>query len=168
MNLGLKEVLEKLDVCNKIVRMKFHEALDIVRATTSYIYPNIATEEGMALRTRPRNTLPMDEFLVRVANKYGEEILLNESDKRARTSKRKSKRRSSVGLICKEKQGQSFEDWQGPPPWDLTLGGDGHPKFLCDVMVSFFLSVYVSLLLFISLFLCLTWLMPITQLKGIP
>ncbi|KAI5347241.1 hypothetical protein L3X38_015120 [Prunus dulcis] len=133
--LGLKEVLEKLDVCNKIVRMKFHEALDIVRATTSYIYPNIATEEGMALRTRPRNTLPMDELLARVVNKYGEEILLKESDKRARTSKRKSKRRSSVGLICKEKQGQSFEDWQGPPPWDLTLGGDGHPKFLCDVMV---------------------------------
>lgn len=143
MNLGLKEVLEKLDVCNKIVRMKFREALDIVRATTSYIYPNIATEEGMALRTRPRNTLPMDELLVRVVNKYGEEILLKESDKRARTSKRKSKRRSSVGLICNEKQGQSFEDWQGPPPWDLTLGGDGHPKFLCDVMVSFFLSVYV-------------------------
>ncbi|CAN7125626.1 unnamed protein product [Brassica rapa subsp. narinosa] len=23
-------------------------------------------------------------------------------------------------------------DWQGPPPWDSSLGGDGCPKFLLD------------------------------------
>ncbi|CAG7895933.1 unnamed protein product [Brassica rapa] len=26
-------------------------------------------------------------------------------------------------------------DWQGPPPWDSSLGGDGCPKFFLDVMV---------------------------------
>lgn len=93
--------------------------VDIVRATSSYISPNIALEEGMALRTTCRNTLPMDEFLLKVANKYGEKVLLKDSDKKAKTSKRKTKWRSSSGLICKEKEEQSFEDWQGPPPWDM-------------------------------------------------
>lgn len=142
--LGLKEVFEKVDICNQIVRMKFCEALDIVRATASSISPNIATEAGMTLRSRPRNTLPMDELLLRVVNKYGEKILLKESDlQKDKSSKRKSKRRSPGGLMCKENEGQSFEDWQGPPPWDLTLGGDGDPKFLCDVMVNLFFSVYI-------------------------
>lgn len=139
LSLGLKVVFEKLDVCSKIVRMKVHEAIDIARATASYVSPNIVTEEGMTLRTGHRNTLPMDEYLLKVVNEYGEKILLKESDKTAKTSKRKAKRRSSEDLICNEKQGQSFEDWQGPPPWDLALGGDGQPKFLCDVMVSFYI-----------------------------
>ncbi|KAM2031126.1 hypothetical protein FF2_041673 [Malus domestica] len=133
--LGLKVVFEKLDIYSKIVRMKVHEAIDIARATASYVSPNIVTEEGMTLRIGHRNTLPMDEYLLKVVNEFGEKILLKESDKTAKTSKRKAKGRSSEGLICNEKQGQSFEDWQGPPPWDLALGGDGQPKFLCDVMV---------------------------------
>jgi hypothetical protein len=129
-NLGLKQILEKLDLCNKVVRTKFREAVDMVRATD--VSNNITTVEGSAITTQCRNTQPMDEFLLKVVSKYGEKVLLGDSDTTAKTTKRKGKRRSSVGF----KQVQYFDDWKGPAPWDLTLGGDGHPKFLCDVMVS--------------------------------
>ncbi|KAK9914539.1 hypothetical protein M0R45_038313 [Rubus argutus] len=128
-NLGLKQILEKLDLCNKVVRTKFREAVDMVRATD--VSNNITTVEGSAITTQCGNTQPMDEFLLKVVSKYGEKILLGDSDTTAKTTKRKGKRRSSVGF----KQGQYFDDWKGPAPWDLNLGGDGHPKFLCDVMV---------------------------------
>ncbi|KAM5557720.1 hypothetical protein ABKV19_024863 [Rosa sericea] len=128
-NLGLKQVLEELDICNKVVRMKFREAVDMVRATD--VSNDITTAEGTAIMTQHRNTQPMDEFLLKVVSKYGENILLGESDKKAKATKRKGKRRSSVGY----KQGQYLDDWKGPAPWDLTVGGDGLPKFLCDVMV---------------------------------
>ncbi|KAL6132212.1 hypothetical protein ACLB2K_070583 [Fragaria x ananassa] len=129
-NLGLKQVLlEKFDICNKVVRMKFREAVDMVRATD--VSNDISAVEGTAIVTQPRNTQPMDEFLLMVASKYGENILLGESDKKPKAAKRKGKRRSSVGY----KHGQYDDDWKGPAPWDLTVGGDGHPKFLCDVMV---------------------------------
>ncbi|KAL9437009.1 hypothetical protein AB3S75_022951 [Citrus x aurantiifolia] len=42
---------------------------------------------------------------------------------------------SLVKIVRKEKRLDDIGDWQGPPPWDLSLGGDGYPKFLCDVMV---------------------------------
>lgn len=137
-NLGLKQILEKLDLCNKVVRTKFREAVDMVRATD--VSNNITTVEGSAITTQRRNTQPMDEFLLKVVSKYGEKVLLGESDTTAKTTKRKGKRRSSVGF----KQGQYFDDWKGPAPWDLSLGGDGHPKFLCDVMVSSLICLYCS------------------------
>ncbi|XP_015886621.3 uncharacterized protein LOC107421806 [Ziziphus jujuba] len=135
-NIGLKEILEKDDGCDKISRLKFSEALHIVRATASSdVFQKIATVDGLVLKSRQRSTLPMDESLLKIVKKYGEKILLKESDKKPKITKRKGKKRSSVGLICKEKRPEACDERQGPPPWDLTLGGNGCPKFLCDVMV---------------------------------
>jgi hypothetical protein len=135
-NIGLKEVLEKHDMSSKILRIKSCEALSIVRATASDFLQIIATVEGMVSRSPCRKTMPMDESLLKVVKKYGEKLLLKESDKKPKATKKKGKRRSSAGVIYREKRIENFDDWQGPAPWDLSLGGDGCPKFLCDVMVS--------------------------------
>lgn len=149
-NVGLKQVLEKDDCCDKILRLKFSEALCIVRATASSdIFQKIATVDGLVLKSQQRSTLPMDESLLKIVKKYGEKFLLKESDKKPKLTKRKGKKRSSVGLICKEKRPEA-DEWQGLPPWDLTLGGNGCPKFLCDVMVCyiyFFAYTLLSLML---------------------
>ncbi|KAK4277590.1 hypothetical protein QN277_015567 [Acacia crassicarpa] len=52
-----------------------------------------------------------------------------------KTSKKKAKKRSSTNRICKEKQLEKFDEWQGVSPWDPSIGGDGCPRFLCDIMV---------------------------------
>ncbi|OIT18871.1 hypothetical protein A4A49_62217 [Nicotiana attenuata] len=44
-------------------------------------------------------------------------------------------RKSSGRIANKQRPTEGDEEWQGPPPWDVTSGGDGSPKFLCDVMV---------------------------------
>ncbi|KAK9292740.1 hypothetical protein L1049_020720 [Liquidambar formosana] len=133
---GLKEILKKPDICSKILRIKFNEALEIVRATAYSEYPRkIPYVEEIVCRSSCRYTIPMDDSLLKIVRKYGEKILLKESDRKPKTSRRKGKRQSSVGLTCKEKQLENLDDWQGPPPWDLSLGGNGCPKFLCDVMV---------------------------------
>ncbi|KAK4845581.1 hypothetical protein QYF36_006703 [Acer negundo] len=133
-DLGLKEILEKPDTDNKVIRNKFSEALDIVRATAASQYTqNIG--ERVVSRMSCINTMPMEESLLKIVRKYGEVILLKESDKTPKMSKRKGKRRSSVAVVCREKQLENHGDWQGPPPWDLSSGGDECPKFLCDVMV---------------------------------
>ena len=77
----------------------------------------------------------MDETLLKVVKKYGEKLLLKESDKKPKNSKKKGKKQSSAGLTRKEEQLKNSDAWQGPPPWDLSVGGNGCPKFLCDVMV---------------------------------
>lgn len=148
MKVGLKEVLEKDDKSDKIIRPKHSEALDIVRATASFNnFQTIASVEGMVLRSQQRSTLPMDETLLKVVKKYGEKMLLQESDKKPRT-KKKGKKQSSGNLVCKEKRLENCDEWQGPPPWDVTLGGNGCPKFLCDVMVCY---VHFSAYSFLSL-----------------
>lgn len=78
----------------------------------------------------------MNDSLFQIVRKYGDKIILKESDRKPRVSKKKGKRQSSSMLIGKERRLENIDDWQGPPPWDLSLGGDGFPKFLCDVMVS--------------------------------
>ncbi|KAJ4726700.1 putative 3-5 exonuclease [Melia azedarach] len=134
LDLGLKKILEKPDVRNKNISFKFGEALDIVRATASSPYSQFLSQ-GVVSRLSCRNTMPMDESLTKIVKKYGEKIILKESDRKPKTSKKKGKRKSSVVVVSREKQFDNFSDWQGPPPWDLSLGGDGCPKFLCDVMV---------------------------------
>ncbi|KAK4571136.1 hypothetical protein RGQ29_029816 [Quercus rubra] len=130
-NLGLKEVLEKDDMNSKILRIKFSEALDIVRATASDFPQRIVTVGGM----RSMCTMPIDESLLKVVKKYGEKIMLKESDKKPKASKEKGKRRLPMAENCKENRLENLDGWRGPPPWDLSLGSDGCPKFLCDVMV---------------------------------
>ncbi|KAK9204632.1 hypothetical protein WN943_014896 [Citrus x changshan-huyou] len=132
LDLGLKGILEKPDIGNKTVRFKLCEALDIIRATSYY---SQCSPEGVVTRVSYLNTMPMDESLVKIVRNYGEKILLRECDKAPKTSKKKGKKRSSVIVDSREKRLDDIGDWQGPPPWDLSLGGDGYPKFLCDVMV---------------------------------
>ncbi|KAJ7965309.1 exonuclease mut-7-like [Quillaja saponaria] len=135
-NLGLKEILREHDMSTKILRTKFSEALDIVRASTySDVSQMIAPTGELVSKSSSRDTLPMDESLLKIVKKYGEKILLKESDKKPKASKRKGKRQSSINGICKEKPLENVYEWEGPPPWDLSIGGDGCPKFLCDVMV---------------------------------
>ncbi|GMI71622.1 hypothetical protein like AT5G24340 [Hibiscus trionum] len=128
-SLGLKNILEMPDSENKLVRTKFCNAVDIVHATAS-------SEECERIAKGVeviRKTKPMDESLWKIVRKYGEKLILQESDRTPKTSRKKGRRRPSV--VCKEKQLDNYGDWQGPPPWDVSMGGDGRPKFLCDVMV---------------------------------
>ncbi|KAL9432777.1 hypothetical protein AB3S75_027739 [Citrus x aurantiifolia] len=132
LDLGLKGILEKPDIGNKTVRFKLCEALDIIRATSYY---SQCLPEEVVSRVSYLNTMPMDESLVKIVRKYGEKILLRECDKAPKTSKKKGRKQSSVIVDSREKRSDDIGDWQGPPPWDFSLGGDGYPKFLCDVMV---------------------------------
>lgn len=135
-NLGLKEVLQNPDTDNTILTVKFVEALHMVQATSTSDYPRrVAVADGAAPRSSCTNTRPMDESLLRIVRKYGEKILLKESDMRPKTSRKKGKKRSSVVIVSQKKR-ETSNEWEGPPPWDFSVGGDGCPKFLCDVMVS--------------------------------
>lgn len=135
-NLGLKELLQKQDIGDALIRSNFPEALNIVQATvTSEDSHRVANGEKLISMPSTRNTMPMDEVLLNIVRKYGEKILLKASDRKPKSSKKKGKKRSSLVAVCREKQLDGIGDWQGPPPWDLSLGGDGWPKFLCDVMV---------------------------------
>ncbi|KAI3866801.1 hypothetical protein MKW92_050386 [Papaver armeniacum] len=126
--LGLKEILVMPDVCDNVLRLKFCQASDIVRLTPFSPVSSISKVSCM-------KTAPLGVSLSNIISRYGERILLKESDRKPKTSKRKGKRQSSTGLTYKAKLIECSGDWQGPPPWDSSLGGDGCPKFLCDVMV---------------------------------
>ncbi|XP_044503232.1 uncharacterized protein LOC123223858 isoform X2 [Mangifera indica] len=131
---GLKEILENPEVGNKIITTRVCDALDMVRATASFQYSQHAAD-GVNCRISHRTRMPLDESFSKMVRKYGEKLLLRESDRAPKMSKKKGKRQSSAGVILKGKQLDNIGDWQGPPPWDLSLGGNGCPKFLCDVMV---------------------------------
>lgn len=136
MNIGLKVILEKQDVDEKILRSKVSEASNIIRATASDFPQSMANIRGNCSASSSINSMHMDKDLQKIVKNYGEKVILKESDKKPRTSKRKGKRSSTMKVVCSEKQIVCVEDWQGPPPWDLSFGGDGCPKFLCDVMVN--------------------------------
>nr|CAD1819041.1 unnamed protein product [Ananas comosus var. bracteatus] len=74
------------------------------------------------------------DCITHVIRKYGEMIVLKDSDKKPRPSRRRGKEQLHTNIKSKE-QLLDNSDWQGPPPWDPFVGGDGCPKFLCDVMV---------------------------------
>lgn len=84
------------------------------------------------------NDICFDGYSTSIITKYSDRILLTESDTKAHSSRRKEKQKLSSDAKCKEKFDYSTE-WTGPPPWDPSVGGDGYPKFLCDVMVTVFL-----------------------------
>lgn len=135
MNVGLKVILEEQDTHEKILRTNISEASNIIRATASEFPHSMATMRKNCSTSSSINCMPMDGDLLKIVKKYGEKIILKESDKKPRTSKRKGKRSSTKKVVSSEKQVVCFEDWQGVPPWDLSVDGDGCPKFLCDVMV---------------------------------
>lgn len=119
------------DMCDKALSMNLREGLDTNGETArSDISQRRASEQGCAF--------PMDESLSKLVREFGEKLLLEESDKKPKVSKRRGKRQSSAGLIRKENEFETFsEDWKIPPPWDSSNGGNGCPMFLCDVMVMF-------------------------------
>ncbi|KAK9145682.1 hypothetical protein Sjap_005585 [Stephania japonica] len=134
--IGLKEIFEKLDDCDHVCRTKFCQASDMVRsASLSEIRERNLTTVGCVSRSISTNTFPLDVSLSKIIRKYGDKLLLKESDKKPRASKKKVKKQSPLSSTCKEICLSDYIDWQGPPPWDLSIGGDGCPKFLCDVMV---------------------------------
>ncbi|XP_042389087.1 exonuclease mut-7 homolog [Zingiber officinale] len=104
----------------------------------------IGSEKEMISESSFSNILPspdyceeldtLDDYLSNIAHSYGDKLLLQESDKRPRTSRRRERKRLTSHVKHTHKL-ISDEDWQGPPPWDISFGGDGNPKFLCDVMV---------------------------------
>lgn len=133
--LGLKQILEEPNNCDKILTTKFCEALKMVDGTATELPHRLPAVEEVILTRSTKNTMPMNDSILQIVRKYGDKIILNESDRMPKTSRKKGKRKSATGLIDKERQLGNVDDWQGPPPWDLSLGGDGCPKFLCDVMV---------------------------------
>ncbi|XP_024962095.1 exonuclease mut-7 homolog isoform X3 [Cynara cardunculus var. scolymus] len=108
---------------------------EMVRATTIEYPQRPHAEQGISLRKSSWVTLPMDYTLLQIVRGYSDKIVLTESDGKPGTSKKKGKRKSSTGFTCKEKRVDDIDEWRGPAPWDYLLGGDGFPKFLCDVMV---------------------------------
>ncbi|CAN0922625.1 Exonuclease mut-7 homolog [Linum grandiflorum] len=131
---GLKEVLQLDERGNKHMRVKTCEALAIVRATVSSVHCQIIMGDGVISRTTLINTMPMAESLLTIVKKHGEKILLKASDRKPRSSKKRGKRKPSTTQVTRE---DWIDDgsWEGSTPWDLSEGGDGSPKFLCDVML---------------------------------
>ncbi|KHN25207.1 Putative exonuclease mut-7 like [Glycine soja] len=134
--LGLKELFRNHDTSDKVLRAQFCEALAIVQATTcSDAAQMIPLAGGMIQKSSCWVTVPMDEVLLKVVKKYGDRILLKESDRKPKSSKKKGKKHSLFNGISQEKHFEKSDGWQGTPPWDPLVGGNGYPKFLCDVMV---------------------------------
>ncbi|KAJ8771585.1 hypothetical protein K2173_026762 [Erythroxylum novogranatense] len=136
LSLGLKQILETKDGGIKPFRVKVSEALDIVQATMSSQYSQrVAEMESIKFKLSVAVTKPMDSTLLKIVLKYGEKILLRESDRKPKSSKKKEKKQLYVTAERRERHFEDTDDWQGLPPWDKSIGGDGCPKFLCDVMV---------------------------------
>ena len=136
LSLGLNEVLKRPTACKRIVSFKVSEASNIVRATTAHeLSENEFPADMLNSDSICRGTLPLKESLSKVISYYGSKILLEESDRKPRISKKKGKKqlKPSLNLVKGE---NCVDNWQGSPPWDFLNGGDGCPKFLCDVMVS--------------------------------
>ncbi|PWA95733.1 3'-5' exonuclease domain-containing protein [Artemisia annua] len=134
-DLGLKQILSENDISTRILRTTYPEAVEMVRATMIEYPQKLHDELGAILRKSSSNSMPMDYTLLQVVREYGDKIVLTESDGKPRTSKKKGKSKSSNGFTVKERRIDYIDQWQGPAPWDSLLGGDGCPKFLCDVMV---------------------------------
>ncbi|KAL5071268.1 hypothetical protein RYX36_022155 [Vicia faba] len=134
-NLGLKELFKKHDTSDKVLSTQFCEALAIVQATCSGVVQVLPSAGEVIKESSCRDTKPMDAFLLKIVKKHGDRILLKESDREPKTSKKKRKKPLPINGISSEKHIENFDEWQGTAPWDPLVGGDGYPKFLCDVMV---------------------------------
>lgn len=136
LSLGLKEVLQRPTACERIVHSRVGEASSIVGATiaTEFFKSEISMDMVVS-GSLCRQTAPLKESLSRIVSDYGSKILLSESDKKPKISKKKGKKQPKPSLNGKPKGCDGVDDWQGLPPWESLNGGDGCPKFLCDVMV---------------------------------
>ncbi|KAG9158010.1 hypothetical protein Leryth_000180 [Lithospermum erythrorhizon] len=132
---GLKHIFEMPSYGEKLVVTKYGEASDIIRATLSESIQEMSTEDISDSLKSSSITNELDRLLLNIARKYGDKIVLKESDKTPKMSKKKVKKNSTTTMIAKDRHFEDVDNWQSTPPWDLSMGGDGCPKFLCDVMV---------------------------------
>lgn len=133
--LGLKLIMEEPDTCNVIIKTKFCSAIEMIQATTTEYPQKITTIKDSDLGRLSQNHKVIDDTILRIIRRYGDKIVLKLSDRSPKGSKKKGKRQTSS--YNKEKRSEDIDEWEGPPPWDMSLGGDGCPKFLCDVMVTY-------------------------------
>lgn len=138
-SLGLKQILEAPNRCKAILRNTFCDASELVRTGMVFLERTPATEAAIQGNSS-KGTKQMNVIVLHIIRKYSDKILLEDSDKEPKIKKKKVKK-SPSGMTHKERLLAEVDDWQGPPPWDSSLGGDGCPKFLCDVMVSHKLSL---------------------------
>lgn len=134
---GLKEILEESIVCHNIVKVKFCNACDMVKSCDFKVHISDRIVRAPHPWTSSKTILRIDESVSDIVKIYGERILLKDSDKRPRASKRRGRRSMSTNPKRKEKlqYAGEWQELQDLPPWDSSLGGDGSPKFLCDAMV---------------------------------
>ncbi|GAB2265044.1 hypothetical protein Dimus_000111 [Dionaea muscipula] len=136
LRLGLTIILEKPTVTERIIHNKFFEASDLVRAAAaSDLLKSLPSTNCIETDSFCRKSINLDDSLLKIIQSYGSKILLQESDRKPRSSKKKTRRQPRFCLNAEVKHLESVDDWLGPPPWDRLLGGDGYPKFLCDIMV---------------------------------
>uniref|UniRef100_A0A0D9WYF9 3'-5' exonuclease domain-containing protein n=1 Tax=Leersia perrieri TaxID=77586 RepID=A0A0D9WYF9_9ORYZ len=109
----------------------FHQK---IRIEGKCLPTNELTSDGHFAPRDIEDAICSDSYLASIVVKYSEKISLTESDTKPHSSRRKGKQKFDANAKCKEKFEGSTK-WQGPPPWDLSSGGDGCPKFLCDVMI---------------------------------
>ncbi|KAL1820063.1 hypothetical protein ACET3Z_014932 [Daucus carota] len=131
--LGLKLIMEQPVTCNVIIKTRFCNALDMVQATITEFPQIIPAIQDSHLSRLSESHKAIDDTVLRIIRRYGDKIVLKLSDRNPKGSKKKGKKQTSS--YNKEKRSEVIEEWEGPPPWDMSLGGDGCPKFLCDVMI---------------------------------
>lgn len=76
------------------------------------------------------------ERFSKFVKKYSDRLLVNDSGRSKSHARRPRGRRAREALRNPENKDELNLEWVGPAPWDTRIGGDGIPKFLCDVMVS--------------------------------
>ena len=106
------------------------------------------------------------ERFSKFVKKYSERLLVNEGNRSRSHARRPRGRRAREALKNPDSNNELNLEWVGPAPWDVRIGGDGTPKFLCDVMVSSisgyqFLNVQIVLTSDHSAIISLNfWLLP--------
>ncbi|XP_057826445.2 uncharacterized protein LOC131038134 isoform X2 [Cryptomeria japonica] len=133
--IGLRELLSfPCHNGNKhILRAKFGLAADIVKETMK---GSLSMASLSYLNYKRIKIIPFYKPISKIAQIIGERILLSECESKARFSTRKRRsRRFRTSESTNAETIERYSEWKGPPPWDPALGGDGIPRFLCDVMV---------------------------------
>lgn len=140
LDLGLKQIFDTQQNSNKLCGIKFGEALEMVQAIPPDFCKTVLISDEEVTALSPDQANHMDYVLLQIVRKYGDKILLSESDRIPKIARKKAKK-SSGRVVNKRSPTEGGEEWQGPPPWDVTSSGDGCPKFLCDVMVRYHILV---------------------------
>lgn len=138
LSLQSREVIEKSTVGKKIVSSSISEASKIVSSTPTApleLFKNEPSLDVVVSESLCNQTI--NGSLSKIVCKYGSKLLLKESDRKPKASKKKGNKhkRRSESQNSKPKDGEWVDDWQSLVPWELSNGGDGCPKFLCDVMI---------------------------------